>query len=1858
MTTQGLQDVLPLTPLQEGLLYHAALSGSGTADVYHVQLVVDLEGELDPEALRAAGQALLDRHAPLRACFRRRRSGEPVQVVPARTRLPWREVDLRGRESEAAEVVDAERARPFDVENPPLLRFLLIRLADRRYRFVSTNHHVLTDGWSMPLILRDLFALYAGRPVPPVPDHRGYLEWLRGQDRAAAERAWREALDGLAEPTLVAGPGQPREPELPKALLVDVPEALTAAVTAWARAEGVTLNTVLQGCWAIALGELTGRSDVVFGAVSAGRPPEVAGIEDMVGLFINTLPVRVRLDPAATLAGTLARLQREQFGLLAHQHLALWEVQQQAGLGELFDTAFVFESYPLASEDLDGELAGLRLSAAEARDATHYALSLTVVPDRCLRLRLEYRADVFDAALAHRTADRLLALLQAVVTTPDRLLARLAPLSPAEFDAVLADGRGPRYEPGPPVADLVEAQVARTPGAVAVEHDGVVLTYRELNARANRLAHRLIDAGAGPEAVVAVVLPRSADLVVAALAVAKAGAAYFPVDPAYPADRIAELIAGTEPVVVLRDVEAGAAPDTDPPRDVRPDHPAYVITTSGSTGRPKGVVVPVRALANAITDFVRTCGHAPGDRVLAVAAPTFDISLEELFAPLVAGATLVVADRGTVRDPVALTRLIRDAGITLLDAGPALWHYVLEEDAAALAGVRAIIGGEAVGAELANRLHAATRGVVNFYGPTETTINATGFRLPGRVEDAPPIGRPIANTGAYVLDAALRPVPPGVTGELYLAGVQVARGYLRRPALTAERFVADPFGPAGTRMYRTGDCVRWRDGQLEFRGRADEQLKIRGFRIEPGEVEAVLGAGDGVTGVLVLAREDDGDRRLVAYVTGPADPDELRARVAAALPEHCVPSAFVVLDAFPLTSHGKVDRRALPAPDFAGLRTRRARTALEEILCGLVAEVLKVPSVGAGDDFFHLGGHSVLATRLAGRIRSVLGADLGVRAIFEAPTVAQLAERLGDETAPGRTRQPLTARPRPGRELPLSYVQERFWFLDEIAGPEASLEMPPLAIRLRGELDVEAFAAALGDVVERHESLRTLYPVVEGEPRQLVLAAAQARELARLDVRGPGDIASVPKRFDTATELPLRAVLFRDGPDEHVFVLVLHQIAVDGWSLVPLARDFADAYHARLAGAAPQWTPLAVQYPDYALWQRSILGDESDPDSGISRQLAYWKSALDGLPEELALPADRPRPATPSYRGHGFDFEIGEAVHRALTAVCRQTGTTAFMVVQAALAVLLGKLGAGTDIPLGTAVAGRTDEALDDVVGNFVNVLVLRTDLGGDPTFRELLTRVRRTDLAAFGHQDVPFQRVVDTLNPVRSPARHPLFQVMLEFENLDEARFEFDGLTAGFEQQALEAMDYDLMFIMREQHDGDGAPAGIRAFLEAAADLFDTGTARAIARRLVRLLGELAAAPDRPLSAFTVLDPAERHLVLTTWNDTTRDEGCTDVPTRVRELARTTPAATAITDDDGTWTYRELWAFASGVAGSLPGRGAVVGILGDAGREFTGSVLGVWAAGGAYVPVDPQAPVERIAGMLTDAGAAWLLAPAALAARAEEIVAAVPGLRVVTGRGTALDCTPAPRHADDAAYVLFTSGSTGRPKGVVVCDGGMVNHLLAKIEDLGLTAADTVLQNAPLTFDISVWQMFAALLAGGAVRIVGADLRADPRRLFDVAAADGVSVVEVVPSLLRIALDEWDPAVELPAVRLAAGHRRGLPARPARPLARPVPGHRPGQRLRPHRVLGRRHARLPRPRRRRPDRRTAAQHAALRPRAGPRARSAGRRRRAVRRRHRGRPRLRRAGRRHRGTVPREPVRRARLPGVPHRRPGPLEPRR
>ncbi|MFG2548300.1 condensation domain-containing protein, partial [Streptomyces sp. NPDC048594] len=846
-----------------------------------------------------------------------------------------------------------------------------------------------------------------------------------------------------------------------------------------------------------------------------------------------------------------------------------------------------------------------------------------------------------------------------------------------------------------------------------------------------------------------------------------------------------------------------------------------------------------------------------------------DGSVLDVAVALASGGRLVVASEAERADVGLLADLVVREGVEVASVVPSLLGVV---DPAGMPGLRRVlVGGELLSAEVAGVWAGGGRVLVNTYGPTEATVMVTAGQVAGHVVGVPSVGGPVANARLYVLDRFLEPVPPGVAGELYVAGVQLARGYHERPGLTGERFVACPFGGAGERMYRTGDLARWTaDGQLMFVGRADDQVKVRGFRVEPAEVEAVLAAHPGVGQVVVVAREDvPGDKRLVAYVVpegdSPLDGD-LRSFTAGRLPEYMVPSAVVVLDRLPLSVNGKLDRAALPAPEYSSAGGRGPATVAEELVCQVFAEVLGLEWVGVEQDFFELGGHSLLAMRLVSRLRVVFGAEVGVRALFEASTPAGLAARIAGADG---ARVGLTRWERPERVL-LSFAQRRLWFLAQLEGPSATYNIP-IALRLEGALDVPALRAAFGDVLERHEVLRTVFPVVDGEPYQQVLTAGEVGDVLRAARAAEWEVADLVAEetghgFDLAVEVPLRALLMETGADVHVLVVVVHHVAGDGWSMGPLAQDISVAYAARCDGRAPGWEPLPVQYADYTLWQRELLGDEGDPGSVLAGQVGFWRDALAGAPQELALPLDRPRPAMASHRGHTASLVVPTEVHAQLTALAREQGVTLFMVVQAALALLLSRLGAGEDIPVGTAVAGRTDQALDDLVGFFVNTLVLRTDVSGDPTFGELLERVRETSLAALEHQDVPFERLVEVLAPDRSLARHPLFQVMLTLQNVDGAGLELPGVRVAPVGAQLSAAKFDLDLSLGELVDGEGRPGGLRGSVTGSVDLFDGVSVQVFAERLVRVLS--AVAGDVRLSEVEVLSEGERGRVLVGWNE------------------------------------------------------------------------------------------------------------------------------------------------------------------------------------------------------------------------------------------------------------------------------------------------------------------------------------------------------------------------------------------------------
>ncbi|MFG2761626.1 amino acid adenylation domain-containing protein, partial [Streptomyces wuyuanensis] len=1029
-------DVLALSPLQEGLLFHALYDEHGE-DVYLTQLRFRIDGELDVEALKASVRALLERHANLRAGFLHEGLSQPVQIIPARIDLPWNELDLThltpDQQDEAIEDwLARDRAQRFDLTQPPLLRFTLIQLAPQRYHLIFTNHHILLDGWSLPVLMRELLALYQhhGRDthLPAVTPYRDYLAWITRQDRTTAEDAWRTALTGLTQPTRLAPHDPARTPQAPHQHTLHLPPALSEQLAATARTHHITLNTLIQLAWAILLAKHTNQTDITFGATVAGRPPEIPGIETMVGLFINTIPIRVTLPSHEPITTALTRLQKEQADLLAHHHLGLAGIQKLTELGELFDTVVVFENYPVDLDDATTMVDSMRLVNEPGTNGNHYPLTLAVLPGDLLRFRLDYRVDLFDRTTIEMMATRLVRVLEALAGAPETPIGRIEVLDPAERHQLLAGWNDTARDPeATDLPTMFEARAAATPDATAMVYEDQELTYRELNESANRLARVLVRRGAGPEQLVALAVPRSTQLVVALLAVLKAGAGYVPIDPELPDDRIAFMVEDAAPVLLLTD-HATAARLPAAGRDVElivvdsaetvtalaqqsvknvtdgerrgpllAGHPAYVVYTSGSTGRPKGVLITHASLVNYVARCVEAYPHLAGVSVLH-ASVSFDIGVTVLYGTLVSGGCLRVAPWDALETATAR------GAVSFIKVTPS--HLPLLDGTAFEPTGQLMVGGEALPAEAVQAWQQAHPRVpvINHYGPTETTVGCLDYPVPADVSltGTVPVGRPMWNTQAYVLDSALCPVPAGVTGELYIAGAGLARGYVSRAGLTAERFVANPFGKPGSRMYRTGDLVRRRDdGVLEFVGRADAQVKLRGFRIEPGEIETVLASQTGVAQAAVTVREDrPGDKRLVGYLTATdsatgIDVDALRKTLAEQLPDYMVPSVFVVLDALPLTPNGKLDRRALPAPDAQLKRSgRKARNPREEALCTLFAEILGIPQVGIDDNFFELGGHSLLATRLVSRIRSTLNASISIRTMFEMPTPARLAEHL------------------------------------------------------------------------------------------------------------------------------------------------------------------------------------------------------------------------------------------------------------------------------------------------------------------------------------------------------------------------------------------------------------------------------------------------------------------------------------------------------------------------------------------------------------------------------------------------------------------------------------------------------------------------------------------------------------------------------------------------------------------------------------------------------------------------------------------------------------------------------------------------
>ncbi|UMP01407.1 non-ribosomal peptide synthetase [Amycolatopsis sp. EV170708-02-1] len=1551
----SVEDVWPLSPLQEGMLYHTALDKDGP-DTYTVQTVYGIDGPLDAGLLRASWQALVDRHAALRACFRFVSGAQMVQVIARDAEIPWRETDLSGLPEDVADgevdrLAAEEVAERLSIEVAPLMKLHLVRLGPERHRLVHTLHHVLTDGWSMPIIHHELAEIYAAggdaSGLPPTVSYRDYLAWLGRQDKEAARTAWRDELAGLDVPTTVAPADPARVPDI-RTAVVELSAAVTDGLAKLARSNGLTLNTVVQGAWAVVLSQLSGRTDVVFGATASGRPADLAGVEAMVGQLLNTLPVRVRLDGARRAVDLFTELQSRQSALMAHQHLGLQDVLALAGPGAVFDTLVIYENFPRAGLGEEEDTGLVLRPVKRGRNSSHYPFTLITGPGERMPLILDYDHGLFDERAAESVAGALARVLERLVAEPEVLVGGLTLLSEAEHALVVDEFNatgGP--VPGESVLELFGRRVVVAPDAVAItDAAGTDLTYAALDQASNRLAGHLVDRGVGRGDRVGVAMERSPELLIAFLAIWKAGAAYVPVDVDYPAERIAFILADSELSTVLCTeatrgvVPSGAivldAPETreavsafpSEPTDFRPsaDDLAYVMYTSGSTGTPKGVGIPHGAVAGLAGDAGWRIG--PGDGVLMHATHVFDPSLYAMWVPLSTGGRVLLTEPGVLDAAGVRQAVERGANYVHLTAGT--FRALAETSPECFEGLVEIgTGGDVVPAQSVENLRRAQPGlrVRNTYGPTETTLCATWLPIePGDVVDGElPIGHPMANRRIYVLDAFLRPVAPGVAGELYIAGTGLARGYLAKPGLTAERFVACPFLP-GERMYRTGDLARWtRDGEVVFLGRTDEQVKIRGYRVELGEVEAVLAAQPGVVEAVVVAREDQpGEKRLVGYFVsdgGDAVAEEIRRRMALALPAYMVPMAVIALPGLPVTANGKVDRRVLPAPDLAGRTSEKApESEAEKVLCALFSEILGVDGVGVDDAFHDLGGSSALAMRLIARIREELGADLPIRQLFSSPTPAGVARALAAKARPA-----LEAAKRPDR-VPLTAPQLRAWLLARPGEETAGLHIA-VALRLRGRLDVPALAAALGDVAARHEILRTTFP---GDAQSVHQHIQDTLEVELTPVPAteetlPGLLAERGEQvFDLTREVPWRCDLFELSEKEHVLHLRVHRILADGDSIDVFFRDLAAAYGARRENRVPERAPLALQFADYAIWEQRLLADEDEPGSLTHEQVVFWRDNLAGIDGETVLPFDRPRPAVPSRRTGSVEVRLDAGTHARLTAAVERLGAETPESVQAALAMLLTGFGAGEDLVIGTP-RPRDEDLIDlePMIGPFEQPCALRTDLSGDPAFLEVVSRVQEAIQAAAQHPDLPFARIVELLDLPASLSRHPVFQVGLRVAEEDLGAWdaaELPALRTGVEPGGTEAMELDLAFELTERFDDDDNPGGIEGTLRYAADLFDETTAESVARRLVRVLEQVAENPERRISELDLfLDDFERGrpvIAPARWSG--------EVPPVVAELAGETPLGALLLDE-------RLNPVAPGVVGDLYVMGQVV----DAGTEL-----------------------------------------------------------------------------------------------------------------------------------------------------------------------------------------------------------------------------------------------------------------------------------------------------------------------------------
>ncbi len=1768
-----ISDIYPPAPMQEGMLFHSVYATG--IEVYFEQMRGDMLGALDVGALKEAWADTLARHAVLRTAFYWENLDAPMQVVFQQAELPWRELDWRDLthdqvERDFAEFLTNDRAAGFNLGRAPLMRFALLRLGDQHYRFVWSFHHIILDGWSMAAVLADLMAAYDARVNNSVfdaaapPPFKRFVEYVKQRDPVAAEHFWREYLQGFDEPTTLRTDNKRSGAtlrETSREVRTGLGEDLTQTAQNLARELNVTVNTIAQAAWALVLAAESGSTDVVFGATVSGRPAGLDGVEQMVGLLINTLPVRCRTDQFEDAAALMRRLASDHAAKDEFSQTPLSDISAAAGLGrgaDLFDHVLVFENYPnLNSTNSDRRL---RVENVDGFERTNFALTIIVIPGAELNIRWVYDSARLNGATVQRLAHLFEQILRQLVQNPRRPLTRMPLLDAAALRSMRTMTRGPLKQGEGTLVELLDRARRDFAGQTAIfdRDSGEAFTYRELWECGAQLALALQRRGVGRGDVVGLHVKRSAWSAMALTAILRAGAAYLALDPVYPSDRREFMARDADLVLLICDDPqdtAYAGLDCVTPEELQRDaaefeadnliaplldaaDAAYLMYTSGSTGRPKGVILAHRPLFNLIRWQVDDAAFAAGLRTTQMSSYSFDVSFHELFGTWASGGEIHVVNEEVKRDPQLLLQLLADAGIQRLfmpyvglrslavfaaDNGPTPTElrevHTAGEQLVADADLRNWI--DAVGARLRNQ-----------YGPTESHV-CTDFCLPSDVKqwsDLPPIGRPIDNSECYVLDAQLRPLPVGFVGELYIAGICLARGYHRRSGQTAERFVPNPFGRAGERMYRSGDLARWTaDGNLEYVGRADSQVKLRGYRVEPAEIEQALSGHESVLQAAVLVRGSGIHAALTAFVAveGAVSDGDLRAFLAQRLPEYMLPTRYVRIESLPLTPSGKINRRelnrlALESVDDASSGAP-PRTPTEELILAVWRMLLDKPELGVHDDFFIAGGHSLLATRLTARLRPIFQRDIPVRLVFEHPTVARFSVAIGDldrgETDAAIPRRDISA------ALQLSPAQVRLWFIEMLQGPSAQYNLPA-AITLSGPLDIAALRGALEHIVARHSVLRTRIKNVDGEPLPESAPPSEfTLEHRPLDVElfnNPGELRRVAadfawRPFDLAADLPIRALLLSAGDDQHLLVLSIHHIAFDGWSQSIMVRELNDFYTLLSAGDSLPSDKLPLDYADVSAWLDSSAGR-----ANVQRDLEFWQNVFRDVPPPLQLPSDVVRPERRSYRGASQRLKFGAQLTSALHSCVREQHSSIFMMLAAAWAWLLARHSGREDIVLATPVANRRRAEFEDLIGFFVNTLPLRFRVKQSDSLPTFLQHVRDVVLEAFNHQDAPFDMLVEAVQPRRELGAMPLAQSSFILQNTPAPKLHLTGMQTDFVELSSPTVKHELELSFVEL-DGESGPE-LHGALDYDRDIFAAEEIEALRFRYQIIVELIAANFGGALSEADIRSAADREELSAPASVTVPEVAV--LPHRMlEEFARTNPNATAVMSRSHNFSYREFNTLANRWANLLTERGVKRGdgvmLLLDKHADYLALLFATLKIGAVFIPVDSRSPASRLSLMQRECRPVMLVADRD--ADNDYADSNISWLNIADVRAeldAMPDHNPGIKHLPGAAaYCLFTSGSSGVPKGVLVSYDSLARTLNAFVDIMKVKPGDRLLSYVAPAFDASLQVSLGACLKCAVVC------------LSDAAHIDGTSVQDDLaffqPNQLNAALAPYAALLE-----------------------------------------------------------------------------------------------------------------------------------